>query len=1025
MSTSFDLKLTPSLPDGRYVSTIVQTTKNVHLNERYTRSTGVKSFFTSARKTGTTLLMGMLIVVMGFLGLVQASAPAQAFDPLGIGTWLDNNFCSPESRFRISGPEVYGSGALLMVGGSGELAKASGLDNLTTAGDKNFLSQRRTAYEKYGVTGARWQNYRPAEVAVKRTNEILGISDRPAGDRRKESNCFDPVSEVGNYFANFVFDGTKLVVLFTTWFYGAVYQPDFVDSINDAVGTIITGEGNSPGLKDILYFEFINLVLLFSALYLGWIGLVKKQSTQAMSAGLWMFSAVMVGSLLMWNPTFLPNATNSLISQVEMALMRGTTGVALGISTSNPQENMCYAPNAAANLNDTLPMNNPGVVIDRNVRAGIEGQKDQVIRSMECVIWATFVYTPWVSGQFGMSPTAAKENLKFIGDETGPVNLGGDSIITGNVAFYQLDQQSLDRTEVSDPDARLNNIKNWFTVVAESFWAEEAPNAAYADVWSGTADPGSRIGVAFLSLISASVGLASIMVISLSILMYSVAMSLLMFISVIFLLIGAHPGMGRGISLRWAEMYVGTIFKRLIASALLGMIMAFYAVILASDVLSFGTSLIAIVALSIAAISYRKTIMDAFTSFSFGGTNAGIENSQGFKKAGGAAGGAVLGAAAVIGGGAAMGAASSAKGAALASGASRSAAARAGAGGAFKAIGAGSFRAAKAGAVSGRLDGAGAMLASQQADAAGRRTQNKYDSKTHRIQSQQHKDHMERKNAEFAAANQKREEAERKRKEAERNNPSALSARRRAAENRKRKYEEDYAAYHESQDWRDSFTDTYGFAPYNPADAPDSGFGGYGLHTDSQDYAEAESWRESERAKKAREEAAEKAKASAEAAAGGSNGGSNGSNKPGSHPSGGGKNPEALPPPSDKPMPRPSAKDFSDAEEAELEARRKRNANGRPNTGGNGNGGNNGSGKTDKPLPPPKTQSNTQAELKAARANQLILARHEQEARRRQGNASTPEEQRLAKDNLAKIRRAIEDNRTLMRNLELQYKTEK
>lgn len=1061
MSTSFALNLPPSLPEGRYVSTIVENTRNEHYNERYTRWTGVKSVFVVTRKKMTTALMGLMIVIMGFLGLVQASAPAQAFDPLGVGAWLDDNFCAPESRFRTSGPEVYGSGAILLTQNTSPVLNATGVSNASTAADDNFLNQRRTAYEKYGIMGTRWQNYRPAESAVNRTNEVLGI-DREAGDRRQEANCFDPVSEVGNYFANFVFDGTKLVVLFTTWFYGAVYQPDFIDGLNEAVGTIISGNPGQPGLKDILYFEFLTLVLLFSALYLGWIGLVKKASTQAMTSGLWMFGAVMVGSLLVWNPTLLPNATNAVISQVEMALMRGTTGVALGITNANQQDNICYAPNAAI-TDDSLSINNPQGSMDRIQRQALEGQKDQVIRSMECVIWATFVYTPWVSGQFGMSPTEANDRLKFI-EGDGAVDMGGPEPVTGQFALYQLDQQVIDRSEINDAGARLENTKNWFNIVAESMWAEDAPNATYADTWSGTADPGARVGVAFLSLISASVGLASIMVISLSILMYSVAMSMLMFVSVIFLLIGAHPGMGRGISLRWAEMYVGTIFKRIIAAALLGMIMSFYAIILSSPTLGFGTSLVAIVALSIAAISYRKSLMDAFTSFSFGGSNAGIENNRAFQRAGGAMGGAALGAAAVIGGGSALATARSAKGAAIAAGASQSAAARAGMGGAFKAIGAGSLRAAKSGAVSGRLDSVGAGFAAREADAVGQRTKGKYEARkaTAERETETRRLASERETKMGITEQERREK---------RSNPAAVAKRRKDAERRKKQYANDYAEFGKSEEWRENFEKSYGFAPPVP-NGDEPGFGGYGLDKNSEDYQEAQSWREAEKAQRARDAAVRKARASQDAvddATGNGNTNNPSSDKtaPGSVPNtknsnsktdGTGQiNPVPVPR-SGASLPRTNATNTTAASSDDTKPTPKpmpgapstrNDTPSKPEMRPTGNGAQlprpaqqnvpsqTPAQTTAKPraAKPQSTEtgSNTssavtskvRAEIKANSQNHDELKQHEKEALRRKGFARTTEERQAAEKNLMTIRTALKDNRDVDRALKTQYEQER
>ena len=759
------------LPPGRYVSTLSfdSITPAVGANKsvrKPPKKAGGRRFL---RRAAAVLLAFTVI----FTGLAQTSTKEASANPL-----INPIIEFFESMF----PEAYGY-------------KPSNPGNILIGTpfihrDGVSPNEIETAYEKYGNSGASFTSYRGTPGSISRTNEELGTdreTDLEDDDpRRIVSAGFGTIAEM--YLANSIFQTNKIVVGLTTWVYGLAFQPSWLNSINEAVHTVITGDqartdadGNvvstsggsgSGGLRDALYLPFITIMIMIGALYLGWIGLVKRASLQAFHSFLWMLGAVLTGSLLMFNPSFLPNMANNIVSSVESAIISGTTSVALNASANDASDNFCYVSPTGSSGDDVA-------------------QRELVIRQMECSIWSTFIYVPWVSGQFGVDSSEAQDIAAGSGSQF-DVTIGSNTF-SENIALYQIEQQSLTYS-----DSNVSSIQkqiNWFTI--PDYLAESSP-----DNFAGWAagDGGGRMGIAFLALFAAGFGMLAILIISMSMIVYGLLMSMLIFVSVLFLLVGAHPGMGRGIALRWAELVVETILKRIMAAALLGMLMAFFAVILNSD-LGFGVSILALSALSIAGLGFRKTLTNAFSQVSFGGTNAGIDQgmSSGTKRGVGAvAMGALAGGAAVAGGGAVR--------------AGRAAMRRPGAtkmtgiAAATKAAGAATKSGVKSGAISGRMDGASALMASRSAKEAMRGSTAKGDAKAER---------------KVAKANEQWQQG----------SPEAVAQRQKEREQRNARYMADYQKHQNNPEWRAQFQKAYGFVPPPPEDYS---FYGYGVRPDAK-----------------------------------------------------------------------------------------------------------------------------------------------------------------------------------------------
>lgn len=751
------------LARGRYVSQVTYDAVR-ETSAPISRQKSTLNVLANSKKTKsavTNIIIVLLIGIISFSGVLQMSSTNRA-NANFLTDFISNVFCGPEAYyFEPMSPNAQG----LVPFGIGEPHMRKG-GRTPTGG--------MTAYEKYGVSGTQFSMYRGTEIGMNKTENDWGIDRGEAknaikdddSDPRGKGECFPIIGYIETGAANAIFEFTGIFTTIAIWVYGSAFNPTWVGDLNEAVADVIIGTGNEDGLRDVLYFQFLHIVLIFSALYLGWVGLAKRASLQAGQSAVWMIMAVLVGSLLLYSPKFLPDFANDIVTGVEEAILTGTTGVALGVSPMDNDANYCSVTKRGTS------------------------DRDMIIRQMECSLWSTFVYMPWVAGQYG---TSTSDVQRIASDQGNRFDVTiGENTFSGNIALYQLDAQSMDYTTENTREARQAKVERWFSVA--DYLGEEKPTEFSS--WAGAGSTG-RIGVATLSLVASGFGLASVIVLSMLMLVYNLAMAMLIFVSVLFLLIGAHPGMGRGIALRWAEMVVGTILKRIMAAALLGILMAFYAIIMNNALpggtgMSYGIALLAIIAISIATLGYRKTLTEAFSTVNFGGTQSGLEGglSSGTKRAGAALGSAAISGIAAVGSGKAI--------------SSGIAAARRPGGGALRRVargmaagtktaGSAAIAGGRMGALSKRMDGYAALEAYKQGSAEA-------DSRTRGYIAQ---------NAE------------------EWDSLSPEARRRTNAEELKNiaKYRRDYEKYKDDEAWKTSFRKYYGIEPPNPETHDFYGYG--------------------------------------------------------------------------------------------------------------------------------------------------------------------------------------------------------
>lgn len=601
-------------------------------------ATGISGGFSTLSSVGKkiiALLLGLLIVSSGLF--VYNMQTAQAANAGAFEDWTCDNF-----KNGIYKDYGWGTTATL---------PAPGITDALNVIGSNETSGKRTAYEVYGTAGLGFTMWRSVDRENLDAKQEFTYTYANGGDPVKLSadktspywandfmECTGATGFLGNGIANVLFMGSAVGVTIINFVYGvAVDSSSIVQPFYDEIDKIIAA------LESSLYTPFITLIIMLGALWMAWIGLVKKRSTEAFQGALWMIGAAIVGGILFLNPSFIPKTANNIVG----AFTETISATITNNSTSNVNQALC---SVNGDMNTTDESGNP-VAISKDSRV------------MQCAIWYNILYTPWVVGQFGASPNGTSDKDKAImgGGSSGEngltadtaamvdrinISLGSDNELSNDQKTWPLIQ--LNAQALSDNVYKLDGSKAKYEYVMGSASAVAYQQLVVNDssTWKGM-DPWSRISIASTSNIAMIATGIIVIMFGGMIMIYEFATIFLVLIMPLFLLIGVHPGFGRRVALRWLEMLANFTIKRILATILLALFIMLYAMVMGMQTNWLSQNLL-IVIITVVGLKYKGSIMNAFADVNFGGDrNALTPDPKGGssfgKKVFGAAVGAVAG----------------------------------------------------------------------------------------------------------------------------------------------------------------------------------------------------------------------------------------------------------------------------------------------------------------------------------------------------------------------------------------------
>ena len=429
-------------------------------------------------------------------------------------------------------------------------------------------------------------------------------------------------------FANGLFSVTKFMTMLAGETYGIAMNMDITNETSPlhglAVGIeeLIVGSPDNPdsGLKNLLYLDWLVGIIFVATFWLIWVGIVRRSFLAAGQAIFWMLGASVGGIILLTNPLMVPAFIDDVASNVSASVSSAI------IPANSSSSDICNVPSG-----------------------GDAG--DSSIRQVKCSLWYMTVYTPWVKGQFGVneydlasdssttgwmyrdnytssrpgaesnaSPWNAGdlqgEGFKEVEDPTNASNMNSSRgvLSKANIRFGDYSYQG----EVNWAIYMLDRQNNWETNRGLDY-SEIAFNQLVVnenDIWKGAGD---GVGSAMMSLFSAMGPTVLMLFMSLTLIGLQLSMLFLIALSPLFFLVGVAPGWGRRIAMRWLELVVGILAKRIILTIFLILFLQIYFLIVRSDIDWWIQSIIVLV-LSIVAFTHRDKVTGIFNdAINFGG----------------------------------------------------------------------------------------------------------------------------------------------------------------------------------------------------------------------------------------------------------------------------------------------------------------------------------------------------------------------------------------------------------------------
>lgn len=137
---------------------------------------------------------------------------------------------------------------------------------------------------------------------------------------------------------------------------------------------------------------------------------------------------------------------------------------------------------------------------------------------------------------------------------------------------------------------------------------KNAPQSAQD--WYGGSRGGDRFAIVAVALVVAVMASILFLLIAGAVVVAQFGLLILLMVAPLFLLVGVHPGMGRRLLVRWAELVAAALLIRVLCAALLALVLVLSGLI--AEIPNWGVAAALEVALVVTAFIYRKPFLRVF-----------------------------------------------------------------------------------------------------------------------------------------------------------------------------------------------------------------------------------------------------------------------------------------------------------------------------------------------------------------------------------------------------------------------------
>jgi hypothetical protein len=385
--------------------------------------------------------------------------------------------------------------------------------------------------------------------------------------------CSDMTSLIGNNVASMVFDIAKSIDRVTITVYQSAAGNGILSWLTSVVDKLISSLGNA------IYFPYLAAVVIISAIWLAWQGLIRKRGSRTIEGTIWMVVACAAAIWLIGRPADFTGAGTAVSDGITQTL------------------NVAFAKLPAPSQSNCLPVSRSDPQAQPSAFNSSSGS--DVVDQNANELWTVLVCKPWLAGEFGTTafgPAGAAT----------PVNTYGRQLL-------------------------------WAQAIAANENATPALVKAKQATYSGIAaaiqqrDPGiyplfqgkqwtTRLELAFAALFAGAVAGVLVLLIAVTLILLKLGFLLLLVVGPFFLLIGTHPGFGRVVAMRWFEMLVGVLLKQGAVALVLSVLLYAYSLIMGTSdsVLPWALKILMIALVTVAVFIYRRPFQHLFSAVGYG-----------------------------------------------------------------------------------------------------------------------------------------------------------------------------------------------------------------------------------------------------------------------------------------------------------------------------------------------------------------------------------------------------------------------
>jgi TrbL/VirB6 plasmid conjugal transfer protein len=536
------------------------------------------------------LLLGVIAAVVGLPGTALAAAhPASPAAPAAARGLVTPGSAAaagtpalvsqPAGSAGLTGPAQPGApGGVCQVPGIGDIGGllgfcAAGSSGLV--GDINNVCQPSVPAPE-SATGGIDALIRPPDSTIKQPPTLYD-SYGVAGQSWAafDLQCSDMTSLIGNNVAGVVFDAAKALDRVTITVYQSAAGEGILSWLSGAVDNLITSLGHA------IFFPYLAPVVIIGAIWLAWQGLIRKRASRTIEGTVWMVLACAAAIWLIGRPADFTGIGRTFSDGITQTL-----NIAFA-KLPAPQQASCVPlqkgdPQTSAGANFAYTAGNG--VVDTNANE----------------LWTVLVCKPWLDGEFGTTTYSAAGNPPTVVNKYGRQLLWAQAIAANE-----------------QPTAAVITAKqNAYTGIAASIKQNEPGVYPLFQGKQWT----TRLEIGFAALFAALAAGLLVLLIAITLIILKLGFLLLLVAGPFFLIIGIHPGFGRVIALRWAEMLIGVLLKTAAIALVLSVLLYAYSLIMgASDAaLPWALKILMIALVTVAVFIYRKPFGHLFSAVGYG-----------------------------------------------------------------------------------------------------------------------------------------------------------------------------------------------------------------------------------------------------------------------------------------------------------------------------------------------------------------------------------------------------------------------